>query len=83
MATKKVKYAGKFGPRYGYKLRVKYNQVKEKWYTNRDCPYCKGRLYRLAAGIYECSKCGKKFAGGAHYFRTDAGLAVLKALEKK
>jgi large subunit ribosomal protein L37Ae len=81
MPTKKVKYAGKFGPRYGYRQRVRYNKVKERWYTNRECPYCKGRLKRIAAGIYQCTKCEKKFAGGAHYFRTDAGELVRKIVE--
>ena len=65
--TKKVGIAGKFGSRYGRRIREEYSKIAKKQREKYKCPYC-GRksVRRVAAGIWECKKCGAKFAGGAY-----------------
>jgi len=63
--TKKVGMTGKFGARYGIKIRSDVLKVNEK--KTKECPYCKKKsIKRTSAGIWECSKCKVKFTGGTH-----------------
>jgi large subunit ribosomal protein L37Ae len=79
--TKKVKGTGKFGPRYGVKARTKYRKVDEKQRQHHVCPTCsQPRVKRDGTGIWVCTKCGAKMAGGAYQPQTDAGLEVKKTL---
>ncbi len=64
--TKKVGKAGRFGVRYGLKIRKRFLSVEAK--KTKICPYCfKRQLKRVASGIFECKACGRKFAGKAYY----------------
>jgi len=68
MVTKKVSTAGKFGVRYGKKVRESVIAVEKKQRAKQICPYCKKpSAKRVAKGIWKCKFCGKKFAGGAFY----------------
>jgi large subunit ribosomal protein L37Ae len=63
--TKKVGIAGRFGSRYGRKIR----QIVIKAGTQKKfrCPSCmKLTLKRESAGIWRCSRCGTKLAGKAY-----------------
>ncbi|MCD6371360.1 MAG: 50S ribosomal protein L37Ae [Candidatus Aenigmarchaeota archaeon] len=63
--TKKVGITGKFGSRYGLRIRRRILDVEAK--KSKECPFCgKKQLKRIAAGIWECKKCKNKFAGGTH-----------------
>jgi len=68
MAVKKKKIgaAGRFGAGYGApKLRlVEVEKIQRK---RQSCPFCRGRAKRTEKGIWLCSKCGKKFAGGTFH----------------
>jgi len=65
--TKKVKAAGRFGAGYGTYLRNRLNAVEVLQRKKQICPHCnKSGVKRLAAGIWECSKCGVQFAGHAY-----------------
>lgn len=70
MATRKVKAAGKFGPRYGKKLRVDYNKAYLAAKTKYTCPSCSKEksVLRLSFGVWQCKNCKKKFASGAYEF---------------
>jgi large subunit ribosomal protein L37Ae len=70
MAVKKKKIgaAGRFGAGYG-KVKNKLIAVESIQRKKQDCPFCKGRAKREERSIWECSKCGKKFAGGAFYLK--------------
>tara|TARA_Y100000310_G_C20676235_1_gene813229 strand:- start:205 stop:465 length:261 start_codon:yes stop_codon:yes gene_type:complete len=66
--TKKVGSAGRFGARYGRKIRKKVIKVEELQKAKHACPFCKkeGCVKRVAAGIWICKKCNTKFAGKAY-----------------
>jgi large subunit ribosomal protein L37Ae len=64
MATKST---GRFGARYGKKVKVKIVKVEEKQRVKQKCPFCnKTGVKRLSKGIWECKKCGKKFASNTY-----------------
>lgn len=65
---KKIGSAGRFGAGYG-KVKERLIAVEKKQRTRQECPFCKGRAKRQSKGIWLCSKCGKKFAGGAFYLK--------------
>lgn len=66
--TKKVGSAGRFGVRYGRKIRQRIIDIEQKQKAKHQCPYCnKWTVKRLAAGIWECKKCSNKFTGKAYY----------------
>ncbi len=68
MKTKKVSVAGKYGVKYGKKVREAIIAVEKKQRAKQICPYCKKpKAKRLAKGIWNCGFCGKKFAGGAFF----------------
>ena len=62
MKTKKVKAAGRFGVGYGLHARKKLIKVEDKQRKKQKCPFCKGKVKRIAKGIWKCKKCRKKFA---------------------
>jgi large subunit ribosomal protein L37Ae len=66
--TKKARAAGRFGARYGKKVRNKLADVEVKQRVKQKCPYCeKLGAKRTSKGIWECSKCGKRFASDVYY----------------
>jgi large subunit ribosomal protein L37Ae len=67
MRTKKVGAAGRFGSRYGKKLRANFINVEKHKGQKWSCPKClKGTVKRESAGIWECRSCGHRFAGKAY-----------------
>ncbi|MEW6222065.1 MAG: 50S ribosomal protein L37Ae [Candidatus Hadarchaeota archaeon] len=65
--TKKVGATGKFGPRYGGKIRRLYGEVEQRARQTYKCPSCgEVRVRRVSTAIWECGRCGAKFAGGAY-----------------
>lgn len=83
MKTKKVGTTGRFGPRYGTRTKKILSAIEREQKKKHICPYCeRAALKRLAAGIWFCKKCSKKFAGAA-YFPKSAIEAALKISEVK
>jgi len=65
--TKKVGSAGKFGARYGRKIRQRVSEVEKKQKSLYTCPNChKLKVKRLSSGIWLCKKCNTKFTGKAY-----------------
>jgi len=65
---KKTKSAGRFGARYGKRVRAKLVSVETKQRVKQKCPFCeKLGLKRLSKGLWQCRKCDKKFAHDVYY----------------
>ena len=70
--TKKVKAAGRFGARYGKKAKDKLVKVETKQRVKQTCPFCKRQgVKRTAKGIWNCTKCGKKFASNTYHLKEE------------
>jgi large subunit ribosomal protein L37Ae len=70
VGTKKVKQAGKFGARYGSKVKEKWLAIASKQAKKQQCPFCKKlHVKRQAKGIWYCNGCGKKFASHTYYLK--------------
>lgn len=65
--TKKVGIAGKFGSRYGFTVRRRLAEVEVKVRQKYECPNCGAvKLRRIGTSIWQCKRCGTKFAGRAY-----------------
>jgi len=76
--TKKVKAAGRFGARYGRRVRTKIAEIETFQRKKQKCIFCNGRARRLSKGIWECDKCGKKFASRTYYLQKEEVLKTIK-----
>ncbi|MBC7218578.1 MAG: 50S ribosomal protein L37ae [Hadesarchaea archaeon] len=77
--TKKIGSAGRFGPRYGTKVRKLVVEVEKKLKQEYKCPKCGAmKVRRTGSAIWQCRRCGVKFAGGA-YTPKAAAVAVERA----
>ncbi len=83
--TKKVGSTGRFGSRYGAKLRRRVLDIDKRRAEPHRCPSCatKGSLKRVAVGLWSCRKCDLSFAGGAYVPYTDAGRAAKRAIDQR
>jgi large subunit ribosomal protein L37Ae len=68
--SKKTKSAGRFGAKYGKKVRASIILIEEKQRKKQRCPFC-GKLgaKRISKGVWQCTRksCNKKFAAEAYY----------------
>ena len=79
--TKKVGPAGRFQARYGVRSRTRIRNVEILQKAKHICPSCGHKtVKRLGTSIWQCKKCGNKFAGGAYIPRTEAGQNIEKTL---
>jgi len=80
--TKKVGSAGRFQARYGVRARTRIRNVEIIQKAKHICPSCGNRkVKRLSTSIWECKKCGIKFAGGAYTPKTESGQNVDRLLK--
>ncbi len=67
--TKKVGPTGWMGPRYGIRIRRRVLDIDRARRRPAACPRCSTvTLHRVASGIFECSRCGVRFASNAYLF---------------
>lgn len=67
MTKEVVGPAGKFGARYGKKIRTRFIEIDKRQRAKKKCPSCLHfGIKRVAAGIYECRKCSLKFGSDAY-----------------
>jgi len=79
--TKKVKSVGRFQARYGVRARSRVRNIETHQHAKHKCPSCGHlKVRRTETSIWQCKKCGAKFAGGAYSFRTEASQTIDKAL---
>jgi len=64
---KKVGSAGRYGSRYGERIRSLVSEAEKVQKSRHPCPKCKmPYVVRVSSGIWKCKKCGTKFAGMAY-----------------
>ncbi len=67
--TKKVGNTGWMGPRYGIRLRRRVLDLDRARGASAACPRCSTvTIDRVASGVFECRRCGTRFASGAYLF---------------
>jgi len=67
MAKKTTLTTKRFGVRYGRTVKQKLAKIEESAKKSYKCPYCAAsRVKKKAAGIWECSKCGKIYTAKAY-----------------
>ena len=82
--TKKVGPAGRFQARYGVRARNRLRNIEIIQRQEHICPSCGQRkVKRISTGIWQCMKCGTKFAGGSYIPKTEVGLHVEKIIGKE
>lgn len=65
--TKKIGRAGRFGSRYGKKIRVWVVESEKESKKRHTCSACmKPTVSRMTSGIWRCRRCGLKLAGKAY-----------------
>jgi len=65
--TRKVGVVGRFGPRYGVRIRRRVEEIEEGLRVRHICPYCQAvAVRRRSTGVWACRRCGAVFAGGAY-----------------
>jgi large subunit ribosomal protein L37Ae len=68
--TKKVGGTGWMGPRYGIRIRRRVLEIDRARARASPCPRCSTvTLKRVASGIFECRRCGTRFASNAYVFQ--------------
>ena len=71
--TQKVGITGKYGTRYGQKLRKQVKAFEILQRTKYTCPFCgKSSVRRHSVGIWNCKACRRSVAGGAWEYSTSA-----------
>ncbi len=65
--TKKAGAAGRFGPRYGTRVKKRLNAIEQEMRRPHRCPRCGAlKIKRVGTAIWQCRRCGAKFAGAAY-----------------
>jgi large subunit ribosomal protein L37Ae len=68
--TKKVGSTAWMGPRYGIRIRRRVLEIDRARSKDAACPRCSTvTLHRVASGIFECRRCGTRFASNAYVFQ--------------
>lgn len=84
---KKIGSAGRFGPRYGTKIRKRVQAIEKEQKKSHKCPDCAAiKVKRVSSGIWKCTRCNVKFAAKAYTPKTrkieSYDLGSIKALEE-
>ncbi len=65
--TRQVGVVGRYGPRYGVRIRRRVQEIEETRRGTHVCPKCQApKVQRRSSGVWQCRHCGHVFAGGAY-----------------
>ncbi len=65
--TRQVGVVGRYGPRYGVRIRRRVQEIEETRRAVHVCPKCQAAaVHRRSSGVWQCRHCGHVFAGGAY-----------------
>lgn len=74
--------AGRYGVRYGRKDRKLVSDLEEKTKMKYICIKCdQSTVKRISTGIWKCTKCDYKFAGGTFIPETSIGKTFKNSLK--
>ncbi|MCW4049389.1 MAG: 50S ribosomal protein L37ae [Candidatus Bathyarchaeota archaeon] len=74
MARKKKRLNVGLRGRGGSTLRKRYGRIVTTVRASHHCPSCASQsVKRVSVGLWNCGKCGYKFAGGAYVPSTKLG----------
>ncbi|HRR88821.1 MAG TPA: 50S ribosomal protein L37ae [Methanoculleus sp.] len=75
--------SGRYGPRYGRFIRKRVNQIEQISRAAHVCPRCdQEAVRRVGTGIWECRKCGFRFAGGSYVPETPVMRVAARSIER-
>ena len=78
--AKRLGLGGGFGARYGRFPRRQYIEIVSGLRARHECPRCKFQaVKRWSVGVWDCRKCGFRFAGGAYTPVTKLGQIAARA----
>ncbi|MFP4608088.1 MAG: 50S ribosomal protein L37ae [Candidatus Natronoplasma sp.] len=79
---KKVGSTGRFGSRYGVKVKESIKEIEKAKKKEYQCPRCNHKqVKRESTGIWRCRRCDLTFAGGA--YDPQLGKKIQKIVEKE
>ncbi|MHC1611611.1 MAG: 50S ribosomal protein L37ae [Candidatus Methanospirareceae archaeon] len=80
---KKTKSAGRFGARYGRRIRKAITAIEERTRAAHTCPRCeRASVKRISTGIWRCAKCGYTFTGGTYLPHTPLGITAERTIKR-
>jgi large subunit ribosomal protein L37Ae len=69
--TKKAGSAGRFGPRYGVRVRRRVSEIEAQGRGRHECPKCRAEaVTRVSTGLWTCKHCGARMASSAYNLTT-------------
>jgi len=78
---KRTGSAGRFGARYGRVARKRVAEIESDMHDDHVCPDCGNEAVdRQGTGIWQCERCGYKYAGGTYRPETPAGRTVKRSI---
>lgn len=78
---RRVGSSGRFGARYGRVSRKRVADIERMMRQDHTCPECEAKAVdRKGTGVWECSDCGYRFAGGAFVPQTPAGMEASRSI---
>lgn len=78
-----TKSAGRFGVRYGRKIRKAVATIEAQTRAAHKCPRCeRASVSRKGTGVWKCAKCGYTFTGGTYVPQTPVGITAQRAIKR-
>lgn len=80
---RKTRSAGRFGVRYGRKVRQAVADIEERTHAAHTCPKCEQpAVKRTGTGIWTCARCGYIFTGGTYVPFTTVGISAQRTVRR-
>jgi large subunit ribosomal protein L37Ae len=82
MSTRRRRSPHGLGARYGRTVRKRLAEVEADLRKRHYCQNCGAKaVKRLSVGVWQCSKCGLTFSGGAYSPSSEVGEAAKRSVE--